>query len=266
MTDFDRDTALTRAAEGVFEGAVAEGWSTPRGPLGGYVMALLLRALTDAVDDPDRPVRSLTVNFARSPVPGPIVIRATVERAGRSMTTTSARMEQDGKLLALALASFSTDWTGPDLGHPPMPEVDPPDGNPDSARLLVGHRQPSFAQRLVMEPRFGPEMFSGAGEAEVGGWLALAGEDHVDALGVAILADAWFPSPWPRMTELMPAPTIEMSVYYRAPLPVPAPLLGRFTSSTIRDGFFEEDGELWAPDGTLVAQSRQLGLLIKRAD
>jgi hypothetical protein len=26
--------------------------------------------------------------------------------------------------------------------------------------------------------------------------------------------------------------------------------------------FFDEDGELWAPDGTLVAQSRQLGLLI----
>nr|MBA3370235.1 thioesterase family protein [Thermoleophilaceae bacterium] len=35
-----------------------------------------------------------------------------------------------------------------------------------------------------------------------------------------------------------------------------------FRTGLVRDGFFEEDGELWAPDGTLVAQSRQLGLLL----
>jgi len=47
------------------------------------------------------------------------------------------------------------------------------------------------------------------------------------------------------------------------PLPLPdEPLLGRFRSTLVRDGFFEEDGELWTPDGTLVAQSRQLGLLL----
>ena len=80
---------------------------------------------------------------------------------------------------------------------------------------------------------------------------------------IAVLADAWFPAPWPRLKALAPAPTIDLTVHFRAPLPLPdSLLLGRFRSRLTRDGFFEEDGELWAPDGTLVAQSRQLGLLI----
>ena len=78
-----------------------------------------------------------------------------------------------------------------------------------------------------------------------------------------VLADAWYPAPWPRLKSLAPAPTIELSVLFRAPLPLAdSLLLGRFHSTLVRDGFFDEDGVLWAPDGTLVAQSRQLALLI----
>ena len=80
---------------------------------------------------------------------------------------------------------------------------------------------------------------------------------------MAVLADAWFPAPWPRLSALAPAPTIDLTVHFRSPLPARGPLLlGRFNSRYVRDGFFEEDGVLWSPDGTVVAQSRQLGLLI----
>ena len=60
-----------------------------------------------------------------------------------------------------------------------------------------------------------------------------------------------------------PAPTIDLTVHFRVSLPLDDTLLlGRFRNSLVRDGFFDEDGELWLGDGTLVAQSRQLGLLI----
>jgi acyl-CoA thioesterase len=36
-----------------------------------------------------------------------------------------------------------------------------------------------------------------------------------------------------------------------------------FRSRTTAEGFFEEDGELWSQDGTLLAQSRQLGPVIE---
>jgi hypothetical protein len=34
------------------------------------------------------------------------------------------------------------------------------------------------------------------------------------------------------------------------------------SSKLLADGFFEEDGVVWAADGTVLAQSRQLALLM----
>jgi acyl-CoA thioesterase len=77
-----------------------------------------------------------------------------------------------------------------------------------------------------------------------------------------VLADGYYPAVWARLTEPYAAPTIDLTVHVRAPLPVTGPLLARFTTNLAKDGFFEEDGELWSRDGTLVAQSRQLALLL----
>lgn len=260
---FDDDTGLRPLGEGAYEGNIGETWWTPRGPLGGYVMAIVLRGMQLEVDDDTRQARSLTVHFLRTPQAGTVVVRATVERAGRSLSSISARLEQDGQLLALALGAFSGAWPGPLLADAPMPEVAPPDQAEPSARILPGGNRPPFTERLSMQGRFGDPPFSGAGHAVVGGWLGLREERPLDALSLALLSDAWYPAPWPRLRALAPAPTIDMTVHFRAPLPLPSSqLLSRFTCRLIRDGFFEEDGELWAPDGTLVAQSRQLGLLI----
>ncbi len=261
---FDADTALRPAGDGAWEGEIADGWQTPRGPLGGYVMAIVLRAMELAVDDPERQARSATMHFMRVPEAGPVTARATVERAGRSLSTLSARLEQDGKLLGLALAAYSKPWEGPLLDESPMPEVDPPEGRePLASGPAREGGPPPFMGNLTMQKRFGEHAFTGAERAEVGGWLGLLEERPLDAPAVALLADAWLPAPWPRLKALAPAPTIDLTVHFRSPLPIEdALLLGRFRSRYVRDGFFEEDGELWAPDGTLVAQSRQLGLLL----
>ena len=258
----DDDIGLRPLEGGGYEGTILEDWWTPRGPLGGYVMAILMRGVLLAVDDPERQPRSLTVHFLRPPQAGPIVVRPTVERKGRSLTTATARLEQEGTLLGLGIAALSEPWPSPLFAQAPMPDVEPP-GPRESANPPPGAPQAVFRKRLTMQRRFGEPPFSGADRAETGGWLGLLEERPLDALTVLILADAWYPAPWPRLTKLAPAPTIEMTVHFRAPLPLPdSLLLGRFDTSLVRDGFFDESGELWAPDGTLVAQSRQLGLLL----
>jgi acyl-CoA thioesterase len=258
----DADTAVIPAADGAYEATIGETWWTPRGPLGGYVMAIVLRAMTLAVDDDSRQVRSFTMHFLRPPRAGTVAVRPVVERTGRTLTSVSARLEQEGKLLGLALAAFSQPWESPHFDELAMPEVAPPEGR-EPIRGLRDNDPPPFMGLMTMQPRIGDPPFSGSEQGLTGGWLGLREERAIDAIAVALLADAWYPAPWARLSELAPAPTIDLTVHFRAPLPIDdGLLLGRFHSRVVRDGFFEEDGELWARDGTLVAQSRQLGLLI----
>jgi hypothetical protein len=53
--------------------------------------------------------------------------------------------------------------------------------------------------------------------------------------------------------------TIQLTVHLRAH---PARLAGRATTRFVRNGYHEEDFEIWDSAGTLVAQSRQLALIL----
>jgi len=74
--------------------------------------------------------------------------------------------------------------------------------------------------------------------------------------------DAWWPAPFPRVQTPFLAPTLDLTIHFRGRPPQGdhEHVLARFTSSTSSRGYFEEDGELWSEDGTLLAQSRQLAL------
>lgn len=247
---------------GVWDGAIAEGWDTPRGPLGGYVMAIQMRGMELAVGDSERQARSVTMHFLRVPEAGPVRVSATLEREGRSLSTVSGRLEQDGRPIGIAVGAYSKPWEGPHLDDLPMPEAAPPEPGVPDRTMRNQEEPPPFVGRLLMQQRFGEGAFTKADSGVTGGWLGLREERPVDALAIAVLADAWFPAPWPRLSRFAPAPTVDLTIHFRSPLPVEGPLLGRFENRYVRDGFFDEDGVLWAPDGAVVAQSRQLGLLL----
>jgi acyl-CoA thioesterase len=263
---FDEDTALSPGRDGAYEGAIAAGWETPRGPLGGYVMAILLRGMLAAVGDEARQPRSLTVHFLRPPTPGPIVVRPVLERSGRMLSTVTARLEQEDRLIALGIGAFAGPQPGERFDGAPMPEVEPADPDRPPLPPLPGGAWPPFTNHLSMQWRFGDRPLTRAERGETGGWMALREPRPVDALSLCVFADAWFPTPFALLERLYAAPTIDLTIHFRAPLPLPdVPILGRFRTTHIRDGYFEEDGQLWTPDGTLVAQSRQLGLLLEPA-
>src|SRR3990172_9469408 len=127
MNRFERDTAVEHLGDGRYAARIDRGWWIVRGPNGGYVAAILLRALTHAIGDPARLPRSFTVHYTSPPAEGPIEVWTALERVGRTVTTATGRLVQGGKLRALALAAFGTPRTGPDFGHVRMPEVAAPE-------------------------------------------------------------------------------------------------------------------------------------------
>ncbi len=65
-TRFDRDTEPRPVGEGAYAVRIARAWWVVRGPNGGYVAALLVRALEHAIGDAARPLRSPSVRTRAS--------------------------------------------------------------------------------------------------------------------------------------------------------------------------------------------------------
>jgi acyl-CoA thioesterase len=186
-------------------------------------------------------------------------------------------MEQDGKLIALALAAFSVPWSAPEVLELPMPDVAPPDPQQHAGAPLFKDAPP-FTRHVVIQPRIGAVPFTGSEKPmEIGSWLGLAEPRAIDAISLAFFSDALFSPPFIRLREPATTPTVDLTVHFRKPLAPVAQVVGddpsarpaarelcfaRFRSGLLQDGFFEEDGVIWAADGTVLAQSRQLGIVM----
>lgn len=271
---FARDTAVTPFADepGAWTADIDRGWWIERGPNGGYVAAILARAVEATVGDPDRSLRSLTVHYLRPPTEGRVALRSTIERQGRSMTTSSVRMEQGDRVIALALASCSAPRETVSWDDAPAPEVPAPEDIPPPPTGPTIE----LSRRYEMRWALGAPPFSGGGltdaEAYAGGWIRLARSESpaaesdaatARALLVA-LTDAWIPPLFSKVAVPLAVPTVDLTIHLRSPLPAGYDdwFLVEFRSATAVDGFVEEDGRVWTRDGLLVAQSRQLAVVI----
>jgi acyl-CoA thioesterase len=257
VTPFDADTGLEENGEGRWRAWAPEHWFVARGPNGGYLAAIAARAAEAAAG---RPLRSLALHFVAAPAVGPLDVRATVERAGRSYSAVSIRLEQDGAPMTLALATLGElPEDGPAWAAAPRPEAVPPDQaqrvSPDESNV------PAFMRNYDMRWALGRD-----GEVPgSGGWLRAREPRRLDAPLVAAMTDAWAPSAFVALGRFVAAPTLDLTIHIRRPLP-PAGMapedhvLVRFSSRLSVAGVWEEDGELWTPSGELLAQSRQLAL------
>jgi acyl-CoA thioesterase len=229
----------------------------------------------------DRRLRSITCHYMRRPELGPIELEVVPLRVGRRFSTGQLTARQAGKPVLVALATFSVAAIeGVMSWSPPMPDVLPapawdagvqaPSDYRSADRMWVAPTdgRATLPQRLRMAPRLGRPPFTHApvrdGGPLTGGWLSLAERQPIDSAYVALCVDAWWPPAWEVLSTQASMATLDLTIHIRADIPPQGlphqPVFGRYLSRSAIDGLIDEDGQVFLPDGTLLAQSRQLAL------
>lgn len=259
MGDFERDTAVRAMGDGLFSCDVAPDWWVVNGPNGGYLGAIVARALEAIAGRPGRPLRSVTFHYLRAPEAGPASIETSLEREGRSVSFARARLRQAERTCVTAMGVFVGDRGGLEVERAVAPDIPPPEA---LSPLADAPEAPPFARELHYRPALGAAPFSGADEALVGGWARFRDERPLDAAALVALCDSWVPAVFSMAEGPLAVPTLELTVHVRAAtLPEPSGwTLGRFTTRVARGGVMEEDGKIFSSRGDLLAQSRQLAL------
>ncbi|HTN99283.1 MAG TPA: thioesterase family protein [Microthrixaceae bacterium] len=271
-TRFAAETAVARTGEGRYRAVVDKSWWIVAGPNGGYVAAIVLRAIVAEVADATRRPRSMTLQYLRPPRVGAVEVEVVVERSGRSVTNVTAKLAQDGRTLVVALASLGVDRQAPtsfneDPGLPTMSDGSPvprvseiPEAPIDPSRDIPMRQH--YDLRWVLGERPFSEERSADARALSGGWIRPAEAEPIDEVVLAAMTDAWMPPIFSRVAEPLAVPTIDLTIHFRGlPEDPLAHCFGVFDSPIARDGYLVEHGKIYSAEGLLLAESRQLAVV-----
>ncbi len=258
MSELDDDTSVTEVGEGLWSASINPRWNVGSAPNGGYLIALGARAMLAASGRPD-PL-TVTAHYVSPPEPGPVAVSTEVVRAGRRYATVTAAIRQ-GDRERVRLIGATGDLAA-QSGPTRIGAAAPRARAPLACATAAGERAPEVARRyeLRLDPSGGESEVEGP--CEVSGWIRLSDGAPPSVLALLAFSDA-FPPAVLAALDVGWVPTVELTVHVRA-RPEPGWVLGRFRTRFLLDGLFEEEGELWSEDGRLLAQSRQLALILPR--
>ncbi len=258
--ELDRSVASTRTHEGIHAVTITEEWNTPNGtPNGGYVLALVLNAVTAESPLPDPLTAS--ISYFRPPVPGPARVDVTTLRIGRRVATFEAILSQDDRPMAHAVVSFHDADAAGAAQHASYERPVYPDRD---ACIDVMAAVPAGTVPILDRFDYRHEKVPGWAEGEPTGdtsatyWVRPKDGRTIDALAAAVLVDA-YPPVTAEIGQLLSA-TIQLTIHFRR-RPATEWALARVVTRHVIDGYHDEDVELWDEDGRLVVESRQLAIL-----
>lgn len=284
VVDFDTAAAVS-GAERRYSAHVHPSWDGPLTTHGGLLQAIALNAVDREVNrDGNFQPRSITCHYLRAPQHGDVEIFVDPLRRGRRFASSRATLSQNGKPCISVLATHSQrglespdNWAIPAPDVAAAPERSAPRVSPQEiaegaiAWVQFPDETPAFFKRFLLAPRFGTGPFMGppvdpaVGTAN-GGWITTHEPRPVDAAWLAFLVDALWPSVLEPLRTPSIAPTLDLTTHIRADIPPEGlpdqPLLVYNRTRALAGGLADSDSMVFAADGTLLAQGRQLQLVV----
>ncbi|MBJ7003550.1 thioesterase family protein [Streptomyces sp. CRPSP2-6A1] len=264
-SEFDRDTAVVRREPGVYDIDLSAGWTILGAVNGGYLLAVLGRALGEALPHPDP--FTISAHYLTASRPGRAVIRTETVRTGRTLSTGQASLfqydDEGNEVERIRVLASYGDLAGlPDdvrtTAKPPaIPPYEQCFGPADGPDPLKGVSAITDRLLLKLDPAtVGWAIGQPSGKGEMRAWFGLADGRDADPLSLLLAVDALPPTAF-EMGLKGWVPTVELTAHIRH-RPAPGPLRVAITTRNLAGGFLEEDAEVWDSEDRLVAQSRQL--------
>ncbi|MGH2906621.1 MAG: acyl-CoA thioesterase [Solirubrobacterales bacterium] len=280
---FDEALAV-KGGDRRYTAQVHPSWDGPLTTHGGLLAAIGLRAIDREINEAGKKqARAISCQYLRPPQHGEVEIDVDPLRVGRRFSSARATISQGGRPCIAVLATHSVrDLPEVTRWQASMPDVvAAPDRDAQRVRsadfsnsgegwLAMPDEAPSFFHRLLIAPRFGGAPFMGppadpAVGTENGGWVTLPDPRPIDPEFLVFMVDAFWPSVLQPLREPAMAPTLDLTIHLRSVLPreglTDQPVLIHNTSSAVLDGISDSDSRIYAIDGTLLAQGRQLQLV-----
>lgn len=260
---FSEVTVVERLYVGLYGASIDESWTIAGKPNGGYLLAIVTRAILDQSDFSD--VITTSVHYLFSPEAGDAEVRVELIRSGKSFGHFEGRLFQGGRCALTVLVIVgnlpqgrSAYWRRDDL-ESSIAAID--ECIPLSITTPGGFNASIMTQvEIAMDQSV--EIYTQgtpSGSGELKGWLSLPGNESFDSVSLQYALDPFPPATF-EIEKTGWVPTLSLTTYIRA-LPVPGPLQILQRANLIQGSMVDETCYVWDSNHNLVGQATQLAAI-----
>jgi hypothetical protein len=253
---FDHDILFLPDEPLSFCGQITDNWSINGIADGGYLMAMLAKAMMQHSEMKSTPI--ITANFLNRCEPGDAEILIEKMSASRQFNRFQGRLRQKGKEKIRAFGTFSDEnreclLESCEASCPEIAEL---------GKCLPVPEIPNYSLFNQLDVRLDPACtgwLSGKLSAKSAskGYIKFKENRTFDVPSILLIADSFPPAILSSQGMVAWVPTIELSVNIRK-IPTTDWLKCSFRTRFITCGLLEEDGEIWDQKNELIAISRQI--------